>query len=264
MPQEKLRMSCDLDNALLHSYFDGELSVIRAAEFQYHLARCSDCIDELAAMSSARGSLKHARLYESAPASLRLKIRVGIHSRTPKTTPSPLLGWRGLAAAAAIVLVALILWRVVPVVRKEGDYQAEFAAEIVDAHLRSLLPGQITTVNSADPAILTAWFESKVKFAFPVRNFASNGFALQGGRVDIVQGRTVAALVYRSRDQVFNVFIWRTRESDDSAHAGTRQGYQWIDWRKDRLEFCAVSDATPSDLQTLQRLLALSSTITAE
>ena len=257
-------MSCDLDNALLHSYFDGELSVIRAAEFQYHLARCPDCIDALAAMSSVRDSLKQARLYESAPASLRLKIRVAIHSRAPQTRPSPLLGWRGLAAVAAIVLVALILWRVVPVVRKGEDYQAEFAAEIVDAHLRSLLPGQITTVNSADPAILTAWFDSKVKFAFPVRNFASNGFALQGGRVDIVQGRTVAALVYRSRDQVFNVFIWRTRESDDSAHAGTRQGYQWIDWRKDRLEFCAVSDAAPSDLQTLQRLLALSSSITAE
>src|ERR1700746_1192869 len=114
-PEERLRMSCDLDNALLHSYFDGELSVIRAAEFQYHLARCSDCIDDLPAMSSVRDSLKHARLYESAPASLRLKIRVGIHSRTPKTRLSPLLGWRGLAAAAAIVFVALILWRVGPV-----------------------------------------------------------------------------------------------------------------------------------------------------
>ena len=257
-------MSCDLDNAILHSYFDGELSVIRAAEFQYHLARCSDCIDELAAMSSVRGSLKHARLYESAPVSLRLKIRAGIHSRTPTTRPSLLLSWRGLAAAAALVCVALILWRVILGVRKEEDYQAEFAAEIVDAHLRSLLPGQITNLNSADPAILRAWFDSKVKFAFPVRDFAGNGFALEGGRVDIVQGRTVAALVYRSRDQVFNVFIWRTRESDDSAHAGTRQGYQWIDWRKDRLEFCAVSDAVPSELRRLERLLVLSSAITAE
>jgi anti-sigma factor RsiW len=257
-------MSCDLDNAILHSYFDGELSVIRAAEFQYHLARCSDCIDELAAMSSVRGSLKHARLYESAPVSLRLKIRAGIHSRTPTTRPSLLLSWRGLAAAAALVCVALILWRVILGVRKEEDYQAEFAAEIVDAHLRSLLPGQITNLNSADPAILRAWFDSKVKFAFPVRDFAGNGFALEGGRVDIVQGRTVAALVYRSRDQLFNVFIWRTRESDDSAHAGTRQGYQWIDWRKDRLEFCAVSDAVPSELRRLERLLVLSSAITAE
>jgi anti-sigma factor RsiW len=96
-----------------------------------------------------------------------------------------------------------------------------------------------------------------------VGQLASNGFALQGGRVDIVQGRTVAGLVYRSRDQVFDVFIWRTSESDDSAHAGTRQGYQWIDWRKTDWSFVRFHSA-PSDLQTLQRLLALSSTITAE
>jgi anti-sigma factor RsiW len=257
-------MSCDLDNAVLHSYFDGELSVVRAAEFQNHLAHCSDCINELAALSSVRGSLKYARLYEFAPASLRRKICADLHSRTPTTRPLSLLGWRGLAASAALVFVAFILWRVIPAVRKEEDYQAEFAAEIVDAHLRSLLPGQITNVNSTDPETVRMWFDSKVKFAFPVRDFASNGFALQGGRVDIVQGRTVAALVYRSREQVFNVFIWRTRESDGSAHAGTRQGYQWIDWRKDKLEFCAVSDATPSDLRRLQRLLALSSSITAQ
>jgi hypothetical protein len=65
----------------------------------------------------------------------------------------------------------------------------------------------------------------------------------------------VAALVYRNRELVFNVFIWRTRESDGSAHAGTRQGYQWIDWRKDGLEFCTVSEAAPSDLEGLHRLL---------
>jgi hypothetical protein len=58
-----------------------------------------------------------------------------------------------------------------------------------------------------------------------------------------------------NREQVFNVFIWRTRESDGSAHAGTRQGYQWIDWRKDSLEFCTVSEAAPPDLERLHRLL---------
>jgi len=264
MPEERLRMNCDLGYGVLHSYFDGELSVVRTAEFKHHLAHCSDCIDELAALSSVRGSLKHARLYESAPPSLMLKVRANIQSTTPASRRSLLSGWRGLATAAAFLLLAFILWRTVPSVRKEEDYQAEFAAEIVDAHLRSLLPGQITNVHSADPETVRTWFDRKVKFAFPVRDFASSGFALQGGRVDIVQSRTVAALVYRNREQVFNVFVWRTRESDGSAHAGTRQGYQWIDWRKDRLEFCAVSDAAPSDLQKLQRLLAVSSTISVE
>jgi anti-sigma factor RsiW len=255
MPEKRLRMNCDLDYGVLPSYFDGELSVVRAAEFKHHLAHCSDCIDELAALSSVRGSLKYARLYEAAPASLRLRIRADIHSMMPAARPSLPLGWRGLIAAAAFLFVMFILWRVIPTVRKEENYQAEFAAEILDAHLRSLLPGQITNVNSTDPETVRAWFDSEVKFIFPVRNFADDGFALQGGRVDIVQGRTVAALVYRNREQVFNVFIWRTRESDDSAHAGTRQGYQWIDWRKDRLEFCAVSEAAPPDLERLHRLL---------
>jgi anti-sigma factor RsiW len=246
-------MSCDLEYSVVHSYFDGELSVIRAAEFKHHLAHCSDCMDEFAALSSLRGSLKYARLYETAPASLRLKIRSDLQSAGPTPRWSLPLAWRGLAAAIGVFLVVLILWRGV---RKEEDYQAEFAAEIVDAHLRSFLPGQITNVNSTDPETVKAWFASQVKFVFPVRDFATDGFALQGGRVDIVQGRTVAALVYRNREQVFNVFIWRARESDGSAHAGTRQGYQWIDWRKDSLEFCTVSEAAPSDLERFHRLLS--------
>jgi anti-sigma factor RsiW len=212
-------------------------------------------MDEFAALSSLRGSLKYARLYETAPASLRLKIRWDLQSVAPTPSWSLPASWCGLAAAAGVFLVVLILWRVIPSVRKEEDYQAEFAAEIVDAHLRSLLPGQTSNVNSTDPETLRAWFASQVKFVFPVRDFAANGFALQGGRVDIVQGRRVAALVYGKREQVFNVFIWRTRESDGSAHAGTRQGYQWIDWRKDSLEFCAVSAGAAPDLERLHRLL---------
>jgi anti-sigma factor RsiW len=248
-------MSCDLEYSVVHRYFDGELCVIRAAEFKHHLADCSDCMDELAALRSVRGSLRYTRLYETAPASLRRKIRADLHSIMPTTRRSPLLSWRGLAAAAGLFLVVLILWRVISGVRKEDDYQAEFAAGIVDAHLRSLLPGQIANVNSSDPQTVGIWFDGKVKFVFPVRNFADDGFALQGGRVDIVQGRTVAALVYRSRDQLFNVFIWRTRELNGSPRTGSRQGYQWIDWRKAKLEFCAVSAAAPSDLDRLRRLL---------
>ena len=235
--------------------FDGELGVVRAAEFKHHLAHCSDCIDELAALSSVRGSLKHAQLYEPAPVSLVRKIRADLYTVAPKTSPSLHLAWRALAAAAGLLFIVLILWRAVPGTRKEEDYQAEFAAEIVDAHLRSLLPGQATNVNSNDPQTVSAWLEGKVQFAVPARDLAKNGFALQGGRVDIVQGRTVAALVYRGGDQLFNVFIWRTSESDDSPRVGSRRGYQWIAWRKDRLEICTVSDAAPADLGRLHELL---------
>ena len=248
-------MSCDFTDTALHGYFDGELGVVGTAEFKYHLAHCSDCSDELAALSSVRGSLRHALLYEPAPASLTRKIRADLYSASPKISPSLRQTWRGLAAAAGLLFVVLVLWRVMPGAHKEEDYQTAFAAEIVDAHLRSLLPGQATNVNSTDPQTVRAWLEGKVQFAVPVRDLANNGFALQGGRVDIVQGRTVAALVYRDHDRLFNVFIWRTSQSDGSARVGSRQGYQWIAWRKDKLEFCTVSDAAPADLGRLHQLL---------
>ena len=248
-------MSCDFTHFALHDYFDGELSVVRTAEFKHHLAHCSDCIDELARLNSVRGALRHALLYKPAPASLARKIRADLYSASPKISPSLHQAWSGLVVAAGLLFVVLVLWRVMPGVRKEEDYQAEFAAEIVDAHRRALLPGQATNVNSTDPQTVRAWLKEKVQFAVPVRDLADNGFALQGGRVDIVQGRTVAALVYRGGDQLFNVFIWRTSESDGSPRVGSRQGHQWIAWRKDKLEFCAVSDAAPADLERLQRIL---------
>jgi anti-sigma factor RsiW len=73
--------------------------------------------------------------------------------------------------------------------------------------------------------------------------------------VDVVQGRTVAALVYSGREHPINVFIWPTREPDASPREGSRQGYQWVDWRRDKVELCTVSDASSAELEQLQRLL---------
>ena len=246
-------MNCDLSRSTLHGYFDSELSPARAIEFKRHLEQCSDCLAELDACDAVRDSLRRSRLYEHAPALFKQKIRADLRSLAPATAPSLLLSWRWLTAAA-LLLIALVVWRVTPGLHKEEDYQAEFAAGIVDAHLRSLLPGQITNVNSTDPQTVRAWFEEKVKFAFPVSDFADHGFSLQGGRVDVVQGRTVAALVYANKEHLVNVFAWPTREPDASSRAGSRQGYQWIDWRKGKMEFCIVSDAPTAELEQLQRL----------
>jgi anti-sigma factor RsiW len=128
------------------------------------------------------------------------------------------------------------------------------AAEIVDAHLRSLQPGHLTDVVSTDQHTVKPWFDGKLDFSPPVQDFTDQGFPLQGGRVDVVHGRSVAALVYARRKHSVNVFVWPTDEKDDTPRFGSQQGYQWIDWRKGGMEFCAVSDAAPSALEQLQRL----------
>jgi anti-sigma factor RsiW len=135
----------------------------------------------------------------------------------------------------------------------KNQYQA---AEMIDAHLRSLQSGHLTDVTSTDQHTVKPWFDGKLDFSPPVRDFANDGFPLQGGRLDVLHGRTIAALVYGRRKHVVNVFVWPTSERDVAPRSGSQLGYQWVDWRKGGMEFCAISDTPASDLDQLQRLIA--------
>jgi anti-sigma factor RsiW len=245
---------CDFADSLLQGYFDGELSGRRAAEFERHLRHCDPCATELVDLDLLRHSLQLAQLYEPATASLRRRINAPLHAIAPATAVSQPRLWHWLAAAAALLFVVIVLGRVGPRLNTD-DYQAELAGEIVDAHVRSLQPGPMTGIASGDESVVKGWLDGRAGFAVPVRDFANGGFALKGGRVDVIEGRAVAVLVYERNRRPINVFIWRTREPDTSARTGSRRGFQWVDWRKGQMEFCAVSDADPVDLEQLQQLI---------
>lgn len=122
--------------------------------------------------------------------------------------------------------------------------------------MTSLHPGKTTGIASNDPHIVKGWFESVLKFAVPVRDFGKDGFTLQGGRVDAVEGQPFAALVYAHDGHTINVFVWPAQEPDSPPRTGSREGYQWVEWRKTQIEFCAVSDAGLADLKRLQSLIS--------
>ena len=249
-------MSCDLTRSALHGYFDGELGAASTVEFKRHLEHCSDCVLEITAQDFVRESLQRAQLYEFASDSLEQRIRAHVRSGVRTAASPQRLIWRWFAAAAALLLVALLVWRALPGLRDDDEYQAELAVGIVDAHLRSLQPGHLTNIDSADQRTVKEWFDGKAGFAFPVRDLANGGFSLLGGRMDIVQGRTVAVLAYARSGHVVNVFIWPTREAEAFARVGARRGYQWVVWQKGKMEFCAVSDAPPAELEQLPQLIS--------
>jgi anti-sigma factor RsiW len=248
-------VKCDFADSLLQAYFDGELGSRRAAEFESHLQHCDLCATELLDLDWLSGALQLTRLYVPAPASLRRKIDAHVRTKAPTAAPSQPLLWHWVAAAAALLFLAIVLWKVSPGLRSD-DYQAELAGEIVEAYLRSLQPGQMAGIASNDERIIKGWFGANLKFAFPVRDFTNAGFVLNGGRMDVVEGHSVAVLSYEHNGRPINVFIWPTRERDTSPREGSRQGFQWVDWRKGRLEFCAVSGAAPAELEQLNRLIS--------
>ncbi len=258
-------MSCEQTRTAVHAYLDGELDAVRAAEFEHHLEHCAECVAALESQESLSSTLQHAQLYEKAPPALREKVLAAIHPATSSGTraavrTTPALTQRTgvpaqwLAIAAAILLLAYAGWRIVPALRT-NNYSALVAAQLVDAHLRSLQPGHLTDVLSTDQHTVKPWFDGKLDFSPPVQDFAIHGFPLQGGRLDIVHGRTTATLVYGRRKHLVSVFIWPLREEDKSLQSGSQQGYQWLAWNLNGMEFCAVSDVASADLQQLQLLL---------
>ena len=197
-----------------------------------------------------------AALREPAPARLKERVYGELHrDRKPQPVQRSraYLGW--LAAAAAIILAFFIAARFWPN-DSRNLATPQLAAQVVDAHLRSLQPGHLLDVISTDQHTVKPWFDGKLDFSPTVQDFAADGFPLQGGRLDVAGGRTVAALVYARRKHIISVFVWPSPQPDADPQSGSLRGYQWIGWRKGGMEYYAVSDVNAADLQQLQSLLA--------
>ena len=250
-------MSCDITRTVLHGYLDGELDASGAAEFERHLEGCRECAAALGTEESLRSLLQRSGLYESAPVALRKKIRASLDDATSSSAGLRIPAWRWLAVAATILLVASVSWFAWLRPAKDSVAAAPFtAAEIIDAHVRSLQPGHLTDVVSTDQHTVKPWFNGKLAFVPPVRDFSEEGFQLIGGRLDVLGGQNVAVLVYTRRKHIINVFVLPTREPDTPIHPpGLRQGYQWRHWRRQGMEYCAVSDVSDSDIYELAQLI---------
>jgi anti-sigma factor RsiW len=246
-------MSCQRTETVLHGYFDNELDALGAAEFERHLEQCFECGEALQALKSLRSSIGVSQLYEKTPAAFRKKVLAQFSTARPVTIAPARTNWQWLAVAATLLVLAYGTWRIVSL-RGAGGYETTLAAEVIDAHLRSLQPGHLTDVISTDQHAVKPWFDGKLDFSPPVRDFADRGFPLQGGRLDVIDNRAVAVLVYGRRKHLVNVFVWPTNEKDAIPRSGSRQGYQWLDWRQNGMEFYAVSDTALSDLNQLQQL----------
>jgi anti-sigma factor RsiW len=249
-------VACDQSQSVAHAYLDGELDAVRAAEFEKHLAVCPDCADVIASWDEVRSGIHRTGLREIAPARLRERVYADLHrGRKPEqqTRRTPYATW--LATAAAVILALLVAAKFVP--NRDGSgVQPQLVAQVVDAHLRSLQPGHLMDVVSTDQHTVKPWFDGKLDFSPTVRDFADQGFPLEGGRLDVAGGRTVAALVYGRRKHVISVFVWPVQGPDAAPQSGSAQGYQWTSWRKAGMQYCAVSDVNANDLQQLQSLIA--------
>ena len=246
---------CEFDRTIVHAYFDSELDAVRSADFETHAEICAECQAELEAIGSLRTRLQESDLCEAASPQLVDRIRKQI---AQETNESPAKAFRkvflipafgALAAAAALAAIAFFIFQ-------SQNQSRRLTAELIDAHVRSLQPGHLTDVLSTDQHTVKPWFDGKLDFIPPVSDFSEKGFALIGGRLDTIDGHTVAVLVYSRRKHLINVFVWPYREREFSfATSGAHQGYNWLRRQSGDMELCLVSDASATDLRELKDLI---------
>lgn len=246
-------MTCEEVRGLLSPYADGELDLVRATEIERHLAECPACAEALERTRALSSALGDPALYHQAPPDLPGRVRASL---SPAGGPGKRLAWRPIVAAvAAAVLVAVAVWGAVRgPAAPAGDEL--LAREVVASHVRSLmLERHEVDIPSSNQHEVKPWFIGKVDVAPEVKDLAAEGFPLVGGRLDYIDDRPAAALVYRRQKHVINVFIWRSDGKDRAPEALDRQGYHLVRWTDNGRSVWVVSDLNAQELREFAELL---------
>jgi anti-sigma factor RsiW len=251
-------LSCQKAQELIHGYVDGELDLVRSLEVEQHIHECEICAGTYRSQTTLRSSLKHDSLYYPAPEKLKKRIQSSLRKEA-KSEESPRAfrwGWLTVGASLAfMLLIGVAIWRVVP---SRVNPSVDLAQEIVSNHVRSLLHGgsHLTDVLSSDQHTVKPWFDGKVDFAPPVKDFAGQDFRLYGGRLEYLNNRTVATLIYQRRLHYINLFIWPAEQAGSTGEVTIqRQGYNLIHWTGSGMNYWAISDLNSVELHEFARLV---------
>ena len=238
-------MNCAEMLSWLDGYVDEELDLERSVEIERHLAVCADCAAQTQALRKLRSAIARNATYYTASPDLRKRVE----GLMPRQKRRPL--WRTAWAPAAAALAASLATVLVMSVRPANTIEQE----IVASHYRSLLANHLTDVASSDRHTVKPWFTGKLDYGADVFDLSGAGFPLAGGRLDYIEGRTVAALVYHRGRHVINVFVWPEAGSARAPRLDSARGYNVVHWSEAGMTWWAVSDAGSADLKELANLL---------
>jgi anti-sigma factor RsiW len=244
-------MDCESTQKLIDAYADRELDLVRSLELEGHLSECPACAQRYESLQALSGAV--GALYHKPPIHLEDRITKAVRNAGKSETKSRVISWRMISIGAAAVVLAMLSWGAVRLF--SGPSASELVArQVVASHVRSLMADHLADVPSSDQHTVKPWFSGKLDFSPPVKDFASDGFPLVGGRLDYLDNRPVAAVVYQRRQHYINVFAWPSG-SEESEKEFSQQGYDLIHWAKAGMSYWIVSDLNKSELQEFVGLI---------
>jgi anti-sigma factor RsiW len=232
---------CEEMHLLVQADIDSELTPSESARVGAHLMHCAGCAELQASLLALSSRIRQ----EVAPFALPAAREQAIRARVTMQVPRPANANRVRRQLPYVVSLALAACLAFVVLLPTGQNLPD---AVVSAHIRALQPGHLMDVVSTDQHTVKPWFDGRLPFAPPVKDLASAGFPLVGGRLDYLAGHSAAVMIYRHGQHFINLFVWP--EAGVLARTGSRDGYEFTSWHQDGLAFWAVSDVAASDLAT--------------
>ena len=241
-------MSCP-ETLRTQAYLDGELDAQASADAERHLKNCPECQAFVVSASEASDLLRRHAGPVRAPEHLRQKVLTDIRAARPSRalhwgTPFWLGAGSGAGFMALAAGIAAFILFIPP---------SSLTNDLVKAHTSAMMQGREISVVSTDHHTVKPWFSGHIALSPPVADFKADGFALTGGRVQQVDGISMAVVVYRHDAHHVDLFVWLGPSA--SAGLSVRQGYLSFAWRHGDLNLAAVSDMDSGELKKFVALV---------
>ena len=241
-------MKCEEAARLIDPYLDGELDLTACVSLEAHLAGCPECRAKLEAREALTSVVREETPRFTASPFLATRIRASLRAEETVAEKKP--WWRavptswiysGFGGVLALMVLGLFLFRPGP--------SSQLAQEAIGNHVRSLEANHLMDVASTDQHTVKPWFAGKLDYSPQVIDLGPSGYPLIGGRLDVLDHREVAAIIYQRRKHYINLFIWPADKSALGDRFYEQDGYHVLEWTKSGMNYVAVSELGEKELR---------------
>ena len=246
----------ELTDLTMHAALDGELDAMGMMEFERSLAGNADLAARYEKLVALRAAIRANAGDQRAPDALRARIAAMASGERTGTLVMPVPALRfarrpRLALAAALAMAFVGGGLVTTLIRDAVPGRSDrVALLLVDDHRRALLAREAIDIASSDRHTVKPWFDARLAVSPPVVDLAAQGFALVGGRADVVEGLPAPTLVYRLREHLISLTALPAERFRARAPQAAVNGYETIAWVDGAFAYWAVSDLPRADLES--------------
>ncbi|HXV30934.1 MAG TPA: anti-sigma factor [Sinorhizobium sp.] len=260
----------------LSAYIDGELAEAEKSELDALLARDEDAsalFERLKAGSAFGNRAFEDFLHDPVPLALvrQIKQGPGVSPRFERVAMANLPRrnariWPRLAAASVVLLclggaIGFILGSAIDIADPVTETaERPWVDEIAEYHrIYSRQKEHLVEVPAADASKIESWLASSVGVTFKIPDLARKGLTFEGARLLVANGKPVAQLVYRDREQeVFAICFLKNGDGaqPDQFSETIRGNLGLVSWQKNDASFVVVGPSSAAGLQDIAHTVA--------